>query len=168
MYSHYVAYYVTSHSREDILDSILTAMAVINGKEEEVRISIAGREGETAGRMRFEVRVVRRQRLRRLDERTVELIKRVFWEEDLDFINFVVVINYTYRGEGGRIGHAWPDKYLVRFQIGNVTFKIYISNISGLRRVTPREVGRRVYLEIIRNLRRKGLRPLVKRVHEFF
>jgi len=164
-YSHYVAYYITTHSRRDIFDSILMAMASINGREEEMKISIAGREGEIASRMRFEVKVVRRNRFRRFNRRAVELIRRVFEGENLDFIDFVVIIRYMYHS-GRRIGRAWSDKYLIRFQIGNITFRVYISSIGGLRRITPREIGRRIYFEIIRNLRRKGLRPQVKRVHE--
>lgn len=166
IYSHYVAYYITGHSRVDILDSILIAMNSINGRVEEIRISIAGRVGEINSRVKFEVKWVRRSRLRRFNRKTMEFVRRIFRKGCFDSIDFLVTISYRYRRENGEWSRAWSDRYLVRFQVGNVTFRVYISSIGGLRRITPKEMGRRIYLEIIRSLRRKGVRPIIRRVRE--
>ncbi|MCS7385925.1 MAG: hypothetical protein NDF55_04200 [archaeon GB-1867-005] len=165
-YSHYTAHYSTVQDIKYIKRAIVKALKSIDGKRDRIILSIAGRMGEVNGERIFQVKVADGNKFKKINSNILRILINSVVDNILNFIDFEVKIRYRYLDENGRRRSSWSDRYLVRVYFTELTFKIQISHIGGLRRFTPRELGKMIYLALVQNLRKMGIRPSIRKIYE--
>jgi len=165
-YSHYTAHYSTLHDIKHVKKAIIGALKSIDGKKDSIRLSIAGIEGEVDGERTFSVKIADGNKFKRLNNNIINVITGLIINNLLNFIDFEIRIKYRYMRDNGRKRSSWSDRYLVRIYFTEGAFKVQISHVGGLRRFSPEDLGKLIYLRLIQIMRKMGVRPLIRKIYE--
>jgi len=145
------ALYTNSGWERTVTKLIVEALYTLNNKEEDVKLSIAGKVTPITGKRVFEVGVADGHYFNFMDEDEVKKLLNLVESGLSSSLDFLVMVRYYYFRGKRKIPLRFDKFYLRVLSQSNVTYLLY-HVFSGLGRVTPGIFSQILYNHVIKRL----------------